>query len=436
MELLLPNVRIINKIDTEQKWSTSSLALKAGELAIATKSDKSVEIKVGDGTNTYSNIPSKFIPNTEIIKLIKKAVPTLTGDVTSTLQYDDTTGTAKLTTTVVNDSHTHSISTITSLQTKLNEKAPLNSPSLTGTPTAPTADAGTNTDQIASTKYVTTAINNKTSITGNAGSATKLETTRTIGIGGVVTGTATAFDGSKNITIDTTKLNLEDAGVTGELPTSHGGTGRTDGKAVGLVTKRTIDGVSFDGTADITHFGSCSTEAATAAKVVSVPNFVLATGAEVTVRFTVTNTAASPTLNVNSTGAKAIVYRNAAISAGYLAANRVYKFVYDGTNYELIGDIDTNTRYTAASATPQAPGTAAVGTSSKYAREDHIHPLQTTVSGNAGSATKLATARTISLAGAVTGSANFDGSKNISINTTLKSGITKDDAISLIIALS
>ena len=251
------------------------------------------------------------------------------------------------------------------------------------------------------------------------GKAPSLVTARTIGIGGVVTGTATAFDGSKNITIDTTTLNLEDAGVTGELPTNHGGTGRTDGKAVGLVTKRTIDGVYFDGTANITHFGSCSTAAATAAKVVSVPNFVLATGAEVTVRFTVTNTAASPTLNVNNTGAKAIVYRNAAISAGYLAANRVYKFVYDGTNYELIGDIDTNTKYTAASATPKAPGTAAVGTSAKYAREDHVHPLQTTVSGNAGSATKLATARTIGITGVVTGTAtSFDGTKNISIDAT------------------
>lgn len=187
--------------------------------------------------------------------------------------------------------------------------------------------------------------------TGNASSASKLATARTIGITGVVTGTATAFDGTKNISIDATKLNIEDTGVTGELPIAHGGTGRTDGKAVGLVTKRTIDGVYFDGTANITHFGSCSTAAATAAKVVSVPNFVLATGAEVTVRFTVTNTASSPTLNVNNTGAKAIVYRNAAISAGYLAANRVYKFVYDGTNYELIGDIDTNTTYSAASTT-------------------------------------------------------------------------------------
>ena len=267
------------------------------------------------------------------------------------------------------------------------------------------------------------------------GKAVGLATARTIGIGGIVTGTATSFNGAANITIDTTALNLEDTGIVGELPIAHGGTGRTDGKAVGLVTKRTIDGVSFDGSANITHFGKCSTEAGTAAKVVSVANFVLATGAEVTVQFTVTNTAASPTLNVNNTGAKAIVYRNAAISAGYLAANRVYKFVYDGTNYELIGDIDTNTKYTAASATPKAPGTAAVGTSAKYAREDHVHPLQTTVSGNAGSATKLATARTIGITGAVTGTAtSFDGTKNISIDVTKlnleDSGVTGELPIS------
>ena len=62
----------------------------------------------------------------------------------------------------------------------------------------------------------------------------------------------------------------------------------------------------------------------------------------------------------------------------------------------------------AASATPKANGTAAVGTSAKYAREDHVHPAQTTVSGNAGSATKLATARKI-------GSASFNGTANITL---------------------
>ena len=45
--------------------------------------------------------------------------------------------------------------------------------------------------------------------------------------------------------------------------------------------------------------------------------------------------------------------------------------------------------------------------------------LPTSISGNAGTATKLATARNIAIAGAVSGSANFDGSANISISTTL-----------------
>ena len=100
-------------------------------------------------------------------------------------------------------------------------------------------------------------------------------------------------------------------------------------------------------------YGECSTAAATAAKVVAVQDgkFSLEKGARVCVKFTVTNTAAvgSLTLNVSGTGAKAIKYRGGNLgSAGYLAANRIYEFVYDGTDWELIGDINTNTTYSAA----------------------------------------------------------------------------------------
>lgn len=51
-------------------------------------------------------------------------------------------------------------SQVTNLTTHLNAKAPLASPSLTGTPTAPTAAVNTNTTQIATTAFVTRAINN------------------------------------------------------------------------------------------------------------------------------------------------------------------------------------------------------------------------------------------------------------------------------------
>ena len=90
-------------------------------------------------------------------------------------------------------------------------------------------------------------------------------------------------------------------------------------------------------------YNTCSTAADVVAKTVDAGSFALETGAMVVVKFTVTNTANNPTLNVSSTGAKAIMYRGSAISAGYLAANRIYTFIYDGTDWELIGDLDTNT---------------------------------------------------------------------------------------------
>ena len=89
-------------------------------------------------------------------------------------------------------------------------------------------------------------------------------------------------------------------------------------------------------------YNTCSIAADTATKTVDAGTFSLETGAMVVVKFTNTNTAANPTLNVSSTGAKAIYYNGAAITSGYLKANRVYTFVYNGTQWDLIGDIDTD----------------------------------------------------------------------------------------------
>ena len=65
----------------------------------------------------------------------------------------------------------------------------------------------------------------------------------------------------------------------------------------------------------------------------------------------------------------------------------------------------------ASGTTPKANGTAAVGSeTAKFARGDHVHPLQTTVSGNAGTATKLKTARTLTIGDR---GETFDGSANV-----------------------
>ena len=109
-----------------------------------------------------------------------------------------------------------------SIQTAVNSKADTLSPTLTGTPLAPTAVAGTVSTQVATTAFVNTAVinertatatlTNKTvtgtftgpltgnvtgnvtgAVTGNASSATVLQTARTIG--------GVSFDGSANINL-------------------------------------------------------------------------------------------------------------------------------------------------------------------------------------------------------------------------------------------
>lgn len=90
-----------------------------------------------------------------------------------------------------------------------------------------------------------------------------------------------------------------------------------------------------------TPYCICSTAANTTAKVVYCDGFILEEGARVTVKFAETNTASNPTLNVNDTGAKSIYYRGANIDKSYLVANQICEFVYNGTQYELIGDVDT-----------------------------------------------------------------------------------------------
>ena len=72
-----------------------------------------------------------------------------------------------------------------------------------------------------------------------------------------------------------------------------------------------------------TLYGTCSTDASTAAKAVTLADFdQLIVGVTVHVFFTNSNTADNPTLNVNSTGAKAIIRRAASDTAAGTAAGK------------------------------------------------------------------------------------------------------------------
>lgn len=154
--------------------------------------------------------------------------------------------------------------------------------------------------------------------------------------------------------------------------------------------------VNFDGVVPnnlnvVKHYGECSTAAGTAAKTVACDGFTLVAGAKIAVKFTVTNTASNPTLSVNNTTAKAIYYRGSAIPAGYLAQNHIYEFVYTGTNYELVGDIDTNTTY--SNATTSVAGLMSAhdkavldNIPSSYATQAEVDQLATTATNSVSAA--------------------------------------------------
>ena len=109
------------------------------------------------------------------------ASPALTGTPTAPTASSGT-NTTQLATTAFVTAATSGLAT----DTNLANKAPINSPTFTGTPAAPTASAGTNTTQIATTAFVTTAV---------AGASTA-------GISSSADATAITISSNEKVTID------------------------------------------------------------------------------------------------------------------------------------------------------------------------------------------------------------------------------------------
>ena len=82
-------------------------------------------------------------------------------------------------------------------------------------------------------------------------------------------------------------------------------------------------------------YATSSTASATVAKVATLAagTLTLKAGATVAVRFTYANNAASPTLNIGGTGAKAIYTQG--VRYAYWAAGATVLFTYDGSNWRV-----------------------------------------------------------------------------------------------------
>jgi hypothetical protein len=283
-------------------------------------------------------------------------------------------------------------------------------------------------------------------LTGNASSATVLQTARTINgqsfngsanitITANTTNTATfnngglgatsgsTFNGSSAVTISYNTIGAPS--ITGTNATGTWGISVTGNAATAtkLATARNINGVAFDGTANITI-------PATASNAVTFNNSGTgsATGityngsAAVTVSY---NTLGAPsTTGANASGTWNIaILGNAASATALQTARNINGVSFDGTGNITITANTTNTltrgsyltgsNFNGSAATTWAVDATTTNTASKVVARDasgnfSAGTITAALSGNATTATTLQTARTIN-------GTSFNGSANITI---------------------
>lgn len=112
--------------------------------------------------------------------------------------------------------------------------------------------------------------------------------------------------------------------------------------ATRLQTGRTIDGLYFDGTLSIKHFAVCGTAANVQAKTATNYQLQLAEGTKVAIRFTYGINVDNPTLNISGTGARPIYYKNKPLKVGAIGANTLVELVYYNSHWDVIGELITS----------------------------------------------------------------------------------------------
>lgn len=257
--------------------------------------------------------------------------------------------------------------------TALNTKAPLASPTLTGTPKAPTAAAGTNTTQIATTAFVNTEINNK-----------------------IAAADALIYKGTVSKDSDLPYTTAK-TGWTYKVATAGSYTGNscevgdmiiclTDGSsstnATWTIIQTNTDGVVIGPSSAVGNRVAIFN--GTTGKLIADSGYTIASSVPANAVFTDTNTKVTQTAKT------------------------------DNVNYPLL---------LADKATPTS-GSAATAV---YDSGVTLNPSTNTIAANiSGSAATLATGRTLTISGDVSGtSTSFNGGSNATLTATLaNSGVT------------
>ena len=254
------------------------------------------------------------------------------------------------------------------------------------------------------------------------------------GNGVTLTGTTFSADAGTGVTVDGTGINIGQAvettsdvtfnsvaaALTGNVTGNVTGdvTGNA-GTATALETARNIGGVSFDGTASINLPGVNTT-----GNQDTTGNAATATAWETGRTISLTGDVTGSVTGVDGTGNASIATTIAANSVAlgtdttgdYVSTVTSGNYLTGGTS----GEGSTPTLNVDATPTNTASKVVARDASGNFS----AGTVTAALSGNASTASTLATARNIAVTGAVTGNANFDGSGNISIATTATSDPT------------
>lgn len=170
-------IKIQLRRDTAANWAAANPVLAQGEGGLETDTKF---IKWGDGVLAWNNLPYQSTQphaaqhasaGSDPITIAPSQVTGTTIVNNDSRLSDARTPTAHAAShgSGQSDAITIAQSQVTNLTTDLSAKAPLVSPSLTGTPTAPTASASVNSTQIATTAYTTTGISTHAALTSTHG---------------------------------------------------------------------------------------------------------------------------------------------------------------------------------------------------------------------------------------------------------------------------
>lgn len=136
----------------------------------------------------------------------------------------------------------------TAIASAISSKADLNSPALTGTPTAPTASSGTNTTQLATTAFVKTAVD----ALGTIGTIASQAADNVAITGGSITGitdlaVADGGTGRSALTANNVILGNGTSGVNFVAPGSNGNVLTSNGTTWQSTTPTVIRGLGISG---------------------------------------------------------------------------------------------------------------------------------------------------------------------------------------------